>query len=51
MSVPKAARYLSCDVATLRAMIREGKFPVVQIGKQLRVDQVKLKKWLENGGR
>jgi len=31
-------------------MIRQKEFPVIGIGKQLRIDAVELKKWLDNGG-
>jgi excisionase family DNA binding protein len=51
ISIPEAAHRLPCDVGTLRRMIRAGQFPVVPLRKQLRVDVLKLEKWLDNGGK
>jgi excisionase family DNA binding protein len=50
LSIPDAARELCCDPKTVRNMIRQKEFPVIGIGKQLRIDAVELKKWLDNGG-
>jgi excisionase family DNA binding protein len=50
ISVREAAKTIPCDVAVLRSMIREGRFPAVRIGKQLRVDPLKLNPWINKGG-
>lgn len=50
LTVPDVADELKVPVARVYDLVRKRVLPSVQIGRQVRVDQVALQKWIKRGG-
>lgn len=51
MTIPEVCEFLRLGERTVYEMCREGELPgAVKVGNQWRVDQEKLRAWLEQGG-
>lgn len=51
MTIEEVAKILNVPRSRAYMMARNGWFPVVHLGRQLRVDESSLREWIANGGR
>lgn len=47
LNVPEVAKYLSCNVSSIRKLVRAGKIPVWRIGSKLNFSKTSIDKWIE----
>lgn len=50
LTMSEAAEIIGVRDQKLYIMAREGMFPVVHVGRLLKVDPDRLQEWIENGG-
>lgn len=50
LTMPQVAEILGVREQKVYIMARQGMFPVVRLGRQLRTDPDKLQEWIDRGG-
>lgn len=50
LTMPQVAEILGVREQKVYIMARQGMFPVVRLGRQLRADPDKLQEWIDRGG-
>lgn len=50
LRIPEVAELLSVSEARAYALVRAGLIPVVRLGRQIRIDPVRLDAWMRDGG-
>lgn len=50
LTLPQVAEILGVREQKVYIMARQGMFPVVRLGRQLRTDPDKLQEWIDRGG-
>ncbi|MCL6443151.1 MAG: helix-turn-helix domain-containing protein [Alicyclobacillus sp.] len=50
LTIKEAAQRLGVSDESLYVLARQGRFPIVRIGRSIRVDPEKLQAWIEQGG-
>jgi len=50
LRITEVARILDQHETRVYQMIRAGLLPAVHLGRQVRIDELALEKWIENGG-
>jgi excisionase family DNA binding protein len=49
-AVPTIAQALGVSASSAKRLIRDGLIPVVRVGRQYRIDEAELDRWVANGG-
>jgi len=48
LTIPEVAKYLKMSKSKIYALVQTGRIPYIRIGKNVRVKEGELQKWLEN---
>ncbi len=49
-AVPTISKALGISTSSAKRLIADGLIPVVRVGRQLRIDEVRLARWIDDGG-
>jgi putative molybdopterin biosynthesis protein len=50
LQISQVADLLEISKTTIRRLVKKGVLPAIRVGRQIRIDERRLEKWLENGG-
>jgi excisionase family DNA binding protein len=50
LQISQVADLLEISKTTTRRLVKNGVLPAIRVGRQIRIDERRLEKWLESGG-